>query len=116
MARSSSVDARFAFPFDSATWAAVVVELKLSPQLARVVELLLLAKRDKQIAAELGVSKPTVRTYLSRIFIQLGAADRAEVVLRVFAVASRLQRVFPVVKPSVIISDDITLDVAAETD
>ena len=85
----------FEFPLDAATWAAVQAELRLAPQLVRVVEQLLVAKRDKQIALELGIAEPTVRTYLTRIFSQLGATDRMEVVLRVVTLAWRLRQPHP---------------------
>lgn len=85
--REFAAPRQFEFPLDHETWLAVSAELGLSPQLERVVELLLVGKRDKQIARELRIAEPTVRTYLTRIFRQIGAADRVEVVLRVMAVA-----------------------------
>jgi len=66
---------------------AVVETLQLAPQQARIVELILRGLRDKQIAAELGLGVPTVRTYLKRVFVRVGVQDRVELVLRVFAVA-----------------------------
>jgi len=59
--------------------------LDLPPQQARIVSLILQGKRDKQIAAAMGLQRPTVRTHLARIFSRLGVADRMELVLRVFA-------------------------------
>lgn len=70
-----------------AVWREIVRELKLSPQQARIVESLLRGMRDKQIAATLGLSVPTVRTYLGRIFMKVGVQDRVELILRVFAMA-----------------------------
>jgi len=61
--------------------------LALSPQQIRIVELLLRNKQDKEIAAELGLSFPTVRTYLRRIFDRVGVEDRTGLVLHVFALA-----------------------------
>ncbi len=72
-----------------ATWRRVAKELGLSPQQRRIVELLLRAQRDKAIAATLGLSVPTVRTYMGRIFDRVGVADRMELVLRVFALAQQ---------------------------
>lgn len=74
-------------PLDPALWAAVAKELRLAPQQERIVALLLRGMRDKQIARELGLSVPTVRTYLGRIFLRLGVQDRVELILRVFATA-----------------------------
>jgi len=72
---------------DGETWTGVVADLALSPQQARIVGLILRGMRDKQIAAELGLSVPTVRTYLSRVFVRVGVQDRVELILRVFTVA-----------------------------
>lgn len=66
-------------------WTALKEMLGLSPQQARIVRYLLQAKPDKQIAKEMGISVPTVRTYLCRLFHKLDVNDRVELVLRVFA-------------------------------
>ena len=65
-------------------WAGVVRAFEFSPQQGRIVEQILLGKRDKQIAAELGLSTWTVRTHLTKIFVRLGVSDRAELLLRIF--------------------------------
>ena len=70
-----------------AEWAHVVRVLRFSQQQARITELILHAKRDKEIAAALGVNVWTIRTHLSRIFARLDVADRVELLLLVFAVA-----------------------------
>jgi DNA-binding NarL/FixJ family response regulator len=59
--------------------------LKLAPQEARVLTLILQGKRDKQIAAEMKLRIPTVRTYLQRIFKRTSTTDRIELILRAFA-------------------------------
>ena len=66
--------------------------LGLSPQQARVVALILAGKQDKQIARDMGVGVPTVRTYLTRIFQRTGTSDRVELVVRVFACAAKLRQ------------------------
>lgn len=109
--RPTTVSRPFEFPFDHKTWLAVSAELGLSPQLERVVELLLIGKRDKQIARELRIAVPTVRTYLSRIFLQVGAADRVEVVLRVVAVAWKLSST-RIRNCDVVVTDDTDLNVS----
>lgn len=77
------------FPFDATTWKRVVELLGLSPQQARIVERLLCGMCDKQIALDLGLSVPTVRTYLGRIFDRLGVDDRVQLILRIFAEARK---------------------------
>lgn len=67
-------------------WQAVIAALHLSPRHASIICLILHGKRDKQIAAELGMSIWTVRTHLSRLFQRLGVADRMELVLHVLSV------------------------------
>jgi DNA-binding NarL/FixJ family response regulator len=67
-------------------WKQVVRIFGLPPQQARVVEQILLGKRDKQIAVELGLSTWTVRSHLTRTFVRLGVRDRSELLLRIFRV------------------------------
>src|SRR6478672_5253303 len=60
---------------------------------AREAEILSLAARgltDKQISAELGISRDTVSTYWRRILLRYKAANRTEVVAR--AVESQLTK------------------------
>lgn len=72
-------------PMDQSTWKAVSRSLALPPQQVRIVENILCGKQDKEIAETLGVSIPTVRTYLGRIFDRLGVHDRLSLVLHIFA-------------------------------
>lgn len=65
--------------------------LELSPQQVRLVESLLRSMRDKQIATELGVTVPTVRTYMTRLFHKLDVEDRVELVVRIFVVAREIE-------------------------
>jgi len=74
-------------PLDSGLWATVATELALSPQQTRIVELLLRGMKDKEIADELRLTVPTVRTYLSRIFAKLEVEDRVALILHVFSLA-----------------------------
>lgn len=83
-----SIDAAL---FGEQEWVEIAGYLELSPRQADIVALILRGKRDKQIAAALDLSVPTVRTYLSRIFSRMGVQDRVELILRVVAV-SRLPR------------------------
>lgn len=68
-------------------WAAVVHELELAPQQERIVRLIMQSKGDKQIAREMGLSFPTVRTYLSRVFERAEVEDRIQLIHRVYAIA-----------------------------
>ena len=71
-------------PLNSAEWANAVRVLGLSPQQAKIVELILRGRKDKEIAATLGLSYSTVRTYIDRTFARLNVSDRVQLILRVF--------------------------------
>ena len=60
------------------------LDLSLPPRQAEVVEQLLLGHSDKQIARDLGMSVPTVRTHLCRLFSRLGVQDRCELIVYVY--------------------------------
>lgn len=70
-------------------WARAVAELELTPRQTQVVRLVLQAKRDKQIAAELGLGISTVRMHLRYAFAQLGISDRMELPLKVIPLLCR---------------------------
>jgi len=75
--------------FSDQEWGQLKTHLHLPPRQAEIVRHLLHGLSDKQIARELGVSLPTVRTHLSRLFRRFDVCDRVELVLGVFA---RLRR------------------------
>lgn len=70
--------------FTESEWLEIVNELSLPPRQAGVMKYLFLGHSDKQIARELQISVPTVRTHLSRLFSRFDAQDRTELVLYVF--------------------------------
>lgn len=69
--------------FTESEWLEIVNELSLPPRQAGVVKYLFLGHSDKQIARELQISVPTVRTHLSRLFSRFDLQDRTELVLYV---------------------------------
>lgn len=79
-------------PMDQATWKAVAKSLDLPSQQLRIVEEILCGKQDKEIAETLGLSFPTVRTYLKRIFDRVGVKDRVSLILVIFAKAQETGR------------------------
>jgi DNA-binding NarL/FixJ family response regulator len=74
-------------PLPSERWDELCTSLKFSPQQKRIVELILLNRCDKQIAATMQLRHPTVRTYITRIFVRAGVSDRHELVLKLFAMS-----------------------------
>ena len=73
-------------PLTPEQWQSVVAAMKLSPQQAAIVAMVLQGKQDKEIAAALGLRRPTVRTYLGRIFSRVGVEDRLGLVIRAFTI------------------------------
>ena len=69
--------------FTESEWLEIVNELSLPPRQAEVIKYLFLGHSDKQIAMELKISVPTVRTHLSRLFSRFDVQDRVELVLYV---------------------------------
>jgi DNA-binding NarL/FixJ family response regulator len=85
MARHQTPANKSTIPPALSDWDACVTALNLSPRQAGIVRLLLRGYGDKQIAAEMGLSKHTVRTYLKRIFDRFDVSDRTALVLRVLS-------------------------------
>ncbi|UCF78708.1 MAG: helix-turn-helix transcriptional regulator [Candidatus Eiseniibacteriota bacterium] len=65
-------------------WDALRENLSLSPRQADIVYRLLHAKSDNEIARELDISVPTVRTYMTRMFQKFAVKDRVELLVYVF--------------------------------
>lgn len=65
-------------------WIQVRQSLGLSPRQSEIVKHLLLGESDKQIARELRISIPTVRTHLGRLFQKFELNDRVELILHIF--------------------------------
>ena len=73
------------FPLTPEEWRRAVVTLRLTRQQAKIVEQILRGLKDKEVAKALGLSEPTVRTHLTRLFARLEVDDRVQLVLRVLA-------------------------------
>ena len=69
--------------FTESEWLELVNELSLPPRQVEVIKRLFVGHSDKQIARELQISVPTVRTHLSRIFSRFDVQDRTALVLYV---------------------------------
>jgi DNA-binding CsgD family transcriptional regulator len=68
---------------------AITHSLALSPRQAEIVELVLQARQQKQIAVDLGLSPHTVRAYMRQIFARVGVENQMELVLVAFALYLR---------------------------
>lgn len=71
--------------FSVREWAELKQDLALSPRQGDVVEQLLLGHSDKQIARELQMSVPTVRTHLCRLFSRFNVEDRCELIVHIYS-------------------------------
>jgi DNA-binding NarL/FixJ family response regulator len=70
--------------FSETEWADLTSCLRLSRQQSRIVALLLDGLCDKQISKAMGISLPTVRTHVGRLFAKMGVHDRVELMRDVF--------------------------------
>ncbi len=70
--------------FSEKEWKILREELSLSGRQGEVVIHLLAGESDKQIATELGIAVPTVRTHLSRLFSRFDVQDRCELIIHIF--------------------------------
>jgi DNA-binding NarL/FixJ family response regulator len=62
----------------------------LSPRQKQILALLFKGCSDKEIAQELDIRLPTVRTHMTRLFAKCGAGDRCELIIQFFKQARQL--------------------------
>ena len=79
-------------PIETEHWLAIVRSMQLSPQQARIVELVLRGMCLKQIAEAMSIGQPTVRTYLDRVFDRTGTRGRMELALHVLGISHQIDR------------------------
>ena len=70
--------------FNKEEWNALTKHLDLSRRQAQVASCIVQGMGDKRIAAEIGISQHTVRTYLGRMFAKFEVQDRNELLVHVF--------------------------------
>lgn len=70
--------------FSKDEWSCISGELNLSVRQSDIVHCLFCGHSDKQIASNLDICIPTVRTHLSRIFHKFDVSDREELILHIF--------------------------------
>ena len=71
--------------FTTEEWNAIFRGLSLSPRQAQIVRMLFDGYSDKQIARELDISVPTVRSHLQRMYAKFRVQDRTTLVVYIFA-------------------------------
>jgi DNA-binding CsgD family transcriptional regulator len=63
-------------------WAGTSLVVRLSPRLRQALDGLLAGDSEKQLAARLGISRPTVHDYIDRLYRHFGVSSRAELLAR----------------------------------
>jgi len=71
--------------FSEDEWRSILAGLAFSPRQGQVVRCLFAGDSDKQIASDLHITVPTVRTHLTRLFRKLHVSDREELILLIFS-------------------------------
>lgn len=79
-------------PISDELWVALVADLRLSPQQARIVDLIHRDLEYDEIARRLGISERVVRDYLQRVCQRLGVRRRSGLVLYAFQRSHALRR------------------------
>lgn len=70
--------------FTADEWQRVVVSVGLSPRQAEIAGLIMQSKSDKEIAAQLAITRRTVRAHITELFRRLDAIDRVGIAARIF--------------------------------
>ncbi len=70
--------------FTDEEWKELAACLGLTHRQAEVVHQILAGRNDRQIASKLGISLPTVRAHLQRVFESQGVTDRTTLVIEIF--------------------------------
>lgn len=83
---------RTASPLSPRQLAAVAAHLGLSDRQTRVLDLILRGYTNKEIAGEINLREPTVKTYLDRISSRTGTRGRLDLVVFVLSLAHQIDR------------------------
>lgn len=71
--------------FTTEEWNIISRGLSLPPRQAQIIRMLFEGYSDKQIAQELKISVPTVRSHLQRMYSKFRVQDRTTLVVYIFA-------------------------------
>lgn len=77
-------------PFGDRHWQAVFRALELSPRQVEIVTLMLRDASNEGIAAELGISIGTLKSYWQRISHRLGVNSRMQLSMRILSVSHQV--------------------------
>jgi DNA-binding NarL/FixJ family response regulator len=72
-------------------WRAILNVIELSPQQAKILDLLLRGMDDKEIAPVVGIPQSTLRGDIARIFARTGSNNRMELATHVLALSHLLK-------------------------
>ena len=88
---SDSLEPLPPLPIDDQLWQAVMEELQLSQQHAKIVDLILRGLSDKEITQIMGIHRSTLRAYFARIAIRTGANGRIAIMQKVLTVSHKIR-------------------------
>jgi DNA-binding CsgD family transcriptional regulator len=77
-------------PLAADHWAAVILEIGLSPRQVRIIELVLCDHSTREIARILRIGEPTVKTYLDRIAVRTGTRGRMQLAMHILRVSHQV--------------------------
>jgi DNA-binding NarL/FixJ family response regulator len=72
-------------------WRALLNVIELSPQQAKILDLLLRGMDDNEIAPIVGIPQSTLRSHIAHIFARTGSNDRTELATHVLALSHQLK-------------------------
>jgi len=77
-------------PLAADHWAAIVLEMKLSSQQVRIVELVLRDLSTREIAVTLRIGVPTIKTQLERIAARTRTRGRMQLAMHILALSHQV--------------------------
>lgn len=82
--------------FSDDEWERLVEQLGITERQAEILQRVIDGQSDRQIAADLCIREPTVRSHLQRLFVEFGVSDRTALAIEVFRVFRVTDRTSPV--------------------
>jgi DNA-binding NarL/FixJ family response regulator len=78
-------------PIEPERWRAIINVIELSPQQAKILDLLLRGMDDKEIAPVVGIPQSILRDNIARILARTGSNNRMELATHVLTLSHKLK-------------------------
>jgi DNA-binding CsgD family transcriptional regulator len=85
MMRATARELDYGFSISPEAWRGIAYAIGLSQREVEVLQCVVADQHEQDIAATLGLSRHTIRTYMKRIRAKLGTGSRVRLVEKVFA-------------------------------